>query len=387
MGLLDNFANAPAESGFNDALLAAAQALLTPRARGGGMGAAFGAFPDAMNRAQQRQMQNRLFGLKEQQLGMEAEKAAREQAAAERQQAQFAQAIKSLPPDQQRVAMMVGPKYFEGMAPKLETVYTPDGQEQKAYLFGPGSSPEFVGGPKKAQMPWEYELGPDGRPRMRPEVFDAKRQVASAGAARIDNRTEVKMGESVGAQIGPILKTERERTEGSLNLGRSGQDIIAAIESGKVIAGPGASLRLFGAQVADLLGIGGKDNAEKLQNTRRVIRGLADAAVEARKRLAGQGQVTENEARAVEKASSGNIDDLTADEIRLIAGLNVKAAKLTARGYQQQLDAMPESMRSARPFYQIPGLDEWTRPDVRVEVNGSTPPQRKRFNPQTGQLE
>lgn len=83
MGLLDNFANAPAESGFNDALLAAAQALLTPRARGGGMGAAFGAFPQAMQRAQQQQMQNRLFGLKERALDAEMSEAERKRLAYE----------------------------------------------------------------------------------------------------------------------------------------------------------------------------------------------------------------------------------------------------------------------------------------------------------------
>lgn len=83
MGLLDNFANAPAESGFNDALLAAAQALLTPRARGGGMGAAFGAFPQAMQRAQQQQMQNRLFGLKERALDAEMSEAERKRLAEE----------------------------------------------------------------------------------------------------------------------------------------------------------------------------------------------------------------------------------------------------------------------------------------------------------------
>ena len=81
---------------------------------------------------------------------------------------------------------------------------------------------------------------------------------------------------------------------------------------------------------------------------------------------------------------SGSIDDLTTEEIRLIAGLNVKAARLTARDYASQLEAMPESMSGARPFYAIPGLEQWT---TEPQAAPSAAPTRRRFNPATGRLE
>lgn len=402
MGLLDMDMSRPEAQGFNNALLGMAQALLTPRARGGGMGAAFAAFPAAIDRAKQQAMREQLMALQQKQVGLEGDKlgfqmeqARAQQEAARAKQAQFAQLVAGLPADQQGVALALGPKYFESMvpqAPKLETIFDDQGREQKAWVRGPGSVPTPVGGAKQTPMPWEYEIGPDGQPRMRPGVLSAKTQVASAGKPTVDVKVETKMGESLGAQIGPMLKASRDKTEGAMKLGAAGQQIIQAIDSGKVIAGPGASWVMRGAQIAEMLGVGGKDNSERILNTRHVIRGLAESAVEARKELAGQGQVTENEAKAVEKAMSGNIDELTVDEIKLIAGLNVKAARLRASQHQQMVSNIPESMRSAAPFYAIPGMDQWLRapePSTPVAPAASTATPgkvRMRFDPKVGGL-
>ncbi|MCD6674837.1 MAG: hypothetical protein LT106_18545 [Burkholderiaceae bacterium] len=367
-GLLDIDMNTPEGQGFNSALMRAAAMLLTPRAQGGGMGAAFAAMPQEIQRAQEQAMRQRTLGMQEQQLGLQTQEMQRKAQAQALQQQNLQRWVESLPPEQRLAAMVAPEKFAESLVPqqsKLETIFDDQGREVKAWMR-PGAEPVPVGGAKQPQMPWEYETGPDGQPRMRPGVLAAKTQVGRASAPSMEVKVENKMGESVGQQVGPMLKAGREQTIGALNLGRSGEAIISAIDGGQVIAGPGAKWRLFGAQVADLLGVGGKDNAEKLQNTRRVVRGLADAAVEARKRLAGQGQVTENEAKAVEKASSGSIEDLTVDEIKLIANLNVKAARMAARDYASQLDAMPPEMSGARPFYAIPGLEQWA-------VDDSTP--------------
>jgi|694.fasta_scaffold73235_3 hypothetical protein len=217
------------------------------------------------------------------------------------------------------------------------------------------------------QAPWEYEIGPDGRPRMRPEVFAAKQRIAAAGASNIGMpRVEVKMGDSVGGQVGPILKESMTAVGGAVKMADAAERIITAVDQGGVIAGPAASLRLKGAQVASLFGIGGKD---AVAQTRQVIRGLAESSVEARKELAGQGQVTDNEAKAVDKALSGNIDDLTVDEIRDIARLNLRHAAMRARQHQQYLSAMPESMSAARPFYTVPGMERLLNMDpARYEI-------------------
>ena len=374
-GLLDIDMSTPEGQGFNSALLAAAQALLTPRARGGGMGAAFAAFPAAMDRAKQQAMREQLMALQQKQVGLEGDKLGfqmdeiKRKAEAERIAkqnlatflSQFQANGGKVTPDMVSLGVSSGLKVDDlsklagsqnwGRT-KLENV---NGVGVDPYTWKPSAA---IPDPNK---PFNNAIGPDGRLNVtgNPALQNYEMGKAKASAPKVDVRVDNKMGESLGAQIGPILAASRSKTEGAIKLGMNGQQIIDALDSGKVIAGPGASLRLLGAQFADVLGVGGKDNAERILNTRRVIRGLAESAVEARKELAGQGQVTENEAKAVEKAMSGNIDDLTADEIRLIAGLNVKAAHLRAGQHQQMLSNIPEAMRSVTPFYSIPGMDQW----------------------------
>lgn len=125
MGLFDLDMSTPQGQGFNNALLAAAQALLTPRSRGGGMGTAFGAFPQAIDRAKANAMREQLMalqgkqvGLQTDKLGFDMEQARAQQEAARARQAQFAQLVGGLPPDQQGIAQALGPDYFKGLAPQ-----------------------------------------------------------------------------------------------------------------------------------------------------------------------------------------------------------------------------------------------------------------------------
>lgn len=132
MGLFDLDMNTPQGQGFNQALLAAAQALLTPRSRGGGIGAAFGAFPQAIDRAKANAMREQLMalqgkqvGLQTDKLGFDMEQARAQQEAARARQAQFAQLVGGLPPDQQGIAQALGPDYFKGLAPQAPKAAEP----------------------------------------------------------------------------------------------------------------------------------------------------------------------------------------------------------------------------------------------------------------------
>ena len=134
MGLLDMDMSRPEAQGFNNALLGMAQALLTPQARGGGMGAAFAAFPAAMDRAKQQAMREQLMalqgkqiGLQSDRLGFDMEQARAQQEAARARQAQFAQLVGGLPPDQQGIAQALGPDYFKGLAPQAPKPMEPSG--------------------------------------------------------------------------------------------------------------------------------------------------------------------------------------------------------------------------------------------------------------------
>jgi hypothetical protein len=103
----------------------------------------------------------------------------------------------------------------------------------------------------------------------------------------------------------------------------------------------------------------GGGNDEGIRQTRQVIKSLAQMAVEARKQLQGQGQVTESEAAAVAKADAGDINDLTVGELRDLSTLTKRAAHYTAKSHTELIGAMNESdaTKGAAKFYGVQGLD------------------------------
>lgn len=249
MGLLDMDMSRPEAQGFNSALMQAAAMLLTPRHRGGGVGSAFAAMPQAIQRAQEQAMRGRMMGLQEQQMGMQGQKFGlemdeyrRKLAQDARQQQMLADFVKTLPPEQQQAAMLAPNEFIKTLipqAPKLETIFTPDGQEQKAWVRGPGFEPQPVGGPKQPQMPWEYEIGPDGQPRMRPGVFNAKTSIAQAGAARnnvnlMQEREESKtVGKYFGEQFADIQKAGMD-AYGKVNRLNRLESLLQGVSTGKL---------------------------------------------------------------------------------------------------------------------------------------------------------
>lgn len=241
-GLLDIDMNTPDGQGFNNALMQAAAMLLTPRHRGGGMGAAFAAFPQAIEQSKALAQRNRMLGLQEQQIGLQTAEAQRKAQAQAAQHQNLMRLIAGLPPEQQAAAMVAPEKFAEAQlpqAPKLETIFGPDGQPQKAWVRGPGADPVPVGGSQRPAMPWEYELGPDGQPRMRPGVFSAKTSIAQAGSARnnvnlLQEREESKtVGKYFGEQFADIQKAGMD-AYGKVNRLNRLESLLQGVSTGKL---------------------------------------------------------------------------------------------------------------------------------------------------------
>lgn len=268
------------------------------------------------------------------------------------------------------IALATQPKAVD---PKLETVYDKDGVARQVWLK-PGQTLEQgvqagYGKPDDVKpLPREDVYTGNGQWQMmeynpKSRSFDkpigqpfSKRPTASETSTNvIGPKIDIKTGESLASQIGPMAKDSKIATQGAVKMFDSANRVIKALDSGKVIAGPFASTRQFINQLGYTMGFTGP---ESVQQTRQVIRALAESSVEARKELQGQGQVTENEAKAVEKAMSGNIDDLTAPELRDIANLNKKAARYRAAAHEDLLKAMDtEGTKGLSKYYKVKGAD------------------------------
>lgn len=169
-------------------------------------------------------------------------------------------------------------------------------------------------------------------------------QQKKAGATNVS--LGVKMGESIASQIGPMVKETWSAANGALQSADAASRVVQAVDSGKIIAGPLANGRLTVAQIADTIGVGGKDNAEKIASTRQAMQGLAQMTLQGRKQMTGQGAITESEGKLAERALSGDIN-FTAAEIKQLALASKRAAKFVYDQHQQQIRNMQEDPGTA----------------------------------------
>lgn len=179
-----------------------------------------------------------------------------------------------------------------------------------------------------------------------------------AGATNISNKTEVKLGESIANQVGPILKESREQALAGTRLVDSAHRIMDAAEKGDLYAGPLANVQLKAAQWGEKFGFTGKDTKEKIENTRNAIRGMAEQAVSARSQLGSQAQISNSEQELLNKATSGDIGDLTHGEVVQIAALNERMGRqMFARHGDQvkNVEGDPNTAGLAK-FYKVPDI-------------------------------
>lgn len=184
----------------------------------------------------------------------------------------------------------------------------------------------------------------------------ASRVTATAAGPKI----EVKTGESLAGQVGGIMKDSTAAAQGAIQQMDAARRIVEAVNSGKVIAGPGATPRMKIAQLGRVMGINGTSDDAVIEQTRATIRGLAEFSVSARKQLQGQGQITENEQKLLDRATTGDIDSLTDREIAQVARLTDRAARLVYQQHERRMQTVRgnPSYSPLAPFYetgQAPG--------------------------------
>ena len=135
----------------------------------------------------------------------------------------------------------------------------------------------------------EYEYAKQQNPNV--GSFDEwSKAQKRAGAANTNVKVENQLGTGLAKEVGPMVKESYDSAKGAQQSITNADNLIKAVDSGKVLAGPGATLRLKLAQVQQGVGLGNKETADQITSTRAAIQGLAQATVAARGQLKGQGQ-------------------------------------------------------------------------------------------------
>jgi hypothetical protein len=174
-----------------------------------------------------------------------------------------------------------------------------------------------------------------------------KYEIGKARAGATNVKIENKLGEGIAAQVGPMLKDSFAQANGAAGTVDAANRIISAADSGKLFAGPGATFKMKTAQLADVLGVAGKDTSERISNTRQAIRGLAEMTLQGRKQMRGEGQITEGEQALAERAMSGNLEDLTTAEVRQLAAASDRAARFIYGQHEQMVGNLGQDPNTA----------------------------------------
>lgn len=181
--------------------------------------------------------------------------------------------------------------------------------------------------------------------------FQYQQDLKRAGAPSVS----VSTGKDLASQVGDIAKESRIGAVGAVQQADAANRIIQSIDSNKIFSGPGANAKLNAAQLGQVLGTGGKDQAETIANTRQALQGLAQLTLQGRKQMRGEGSITESEGALANRAMSGDIS-LTGAEIRQLAEAAKRSAKFTYGMHQNLINTMGQSpdQKGLIPYYQVP---------------------------------
>lgn len=211
---------------------------------------------------------------------------------------------------------------------------------------------------------------------------DTKKAGAPSVSNNVSVNTEKSLLNSVAGGLGKQLDDGLANAKAAVSSIGTAQRLKAAVDSGKLVSGPGASFRVLGLQLGQMLGVGGKDGAEILANTRTAIQSMAQAELDAAQQMKGQGQITEAERSIIKRAAAGDINDLTGPEIRLLAETMEKIGRFKLANHQSNVQSLGKLPGAAplMPFYQVEAPAPYQAPNA-------TPGAVRRYNPQTGKIE
>jgi hypothetical protein len=220
----------------------------------------------------------------------------------------------------------------------------------------------FEGGEKPEAMS-EYQ-----RLLAQRDKFPPESETYKALTARIKKLVEADKGQNVNVSVnagGTFYKELAGGLAGNINTviqgGQTAQKNLQTISQIRgalptAITGTAADFRLGVARAAETLGLGGKDNEERLRNTSTLIQGLAQNELQAAEAMKGQGQITEAERMIIRRAASGDIK-FTKPELEALTNALEKVANYrigTARNAVNTLRQSPEAAMFA-PF--LPNFD------------------------------
>jgi hypothetical protein len=260
-----------------------------------------------------------------------------------------------------------------GILPPQDWLKSQAPKQPEAFTLSPGQV-RFQGDQKVAELqerqdPNKPFLGIDPAtgqpiPNLAYQRYDLDK--AARGAARTDVRVNTgnTVGTTVAKGVGEEINTSLVSARGAAGQVGTINRLRETLDSGNLFAGPTSKFSQYGAQLADVLGVTGKDTKEKLQNTRLAMQSMAQLELDAAAQMRGQGAITENERGIIRRAAAGEIDTMTVTELRSLTDVLAKVAIEKVKRHNQYAGPMIQQDQNLAPYLTIeqPSVYQWQQP-------------------------
>jgi len=187
--------------------------------------------------------------------------------------------------------------------------------------------------------------------------LDYQTSLKRAGATNIavgDKSFQSEFGKGVAEAV----TSGYQAAQGAVNTLNRIQTLKPLVADGKVFSGTLGGAQVQASRIADAFGIGGTNNAEKLQNTALAMQQLAGLELSAAEAMRGQGAITENERGLIKRAAAGDLMNMTAKEVStLLTGLE-KTSNYKIQIHETNLKRLSKNKDLAplAEYYQLPTI-------------------------------
>lgn len=218
--------------------------------------------------------------------------------------------------------------------------------------------------------PSGMRMGEGGQMEWIPGYLEGRQRVAAAGATRnnISVNTEKNLFGAVADGVGKQVATAADQARAAVGQINTVHGLRGILDSGGIVAGPGAGPRTWMLRAGQVLGINGKDETELLERTGSAMQRMAQLELDAAQQMKGQGQITEAERAIISRAATGKIGEMTEPEIRMLLDTLEKTARFKIELHGQNFQAMQQNP-SAGPL--IPYLNVPMPPPYQPPARGN----------------
>jgi len=222
-------------------------------------------------------------------------------------------------------------------ADKIQAAYVEDQKNKRL-------SGDFLGVYNAQKQIFELEKNPTPENKRLIEVLRNQIKAAEKGRGTTLNvglSTEKKYGEQFAGNVAKADVDLKDAAERAPEAANTANRIIGLLQSGQVITGSAANVKL---QLSKLLRLGGGSESEAITNTEVLLSSLADSTLGAIKSSGlGSGQgFTDKDREFLERAKAGQIT-YEATSLKRLAELAHKAATATAGKWNKRSKTIPKS--------------------------------------------